>query len=188
MDVSKLPKLSQSPPPPPTPSDSDPPPAAPMAHPADQQPVTRAVQFADVWIGIGIGAILLVMSPRFLQWAVAKIGMGQFTWTFTNPDGSPLAYEDSVFFLGDIAVTAFAAVLILDGILAAVRRPVLGLRVAIALTVLTVLLNLYYVATMFSQYGPQLFSLLAFVFGIYLLTLQLSHLKLAQAVRRSTRT
>jgi hypothetical protein len=187
MDFSKLPKLSDSPPPPPNRPDDDPPPAAPLAHPIDKQPVSRAVSFADVWIGIGIGVVLLLISPRFLQWAFSRIGVGQFTWTFSNPDGSPLAYPDSVFFLGDIAVTAFALVLIFDGIIAALRRPVIGLRIAIGLTVITVLLNLYYVATMFSQYGPQVFSLLAFVFGIYLLTMQLSNLKQAQTARRTAK-
>jgi hypothetical protein len=139
--------------------------------------VTPGVVFADVWISLGIGIILLVMSPRFLQWALAKAGVGQFTWTFSQPDGQPVDYQHSVFFLGDIAVTAFAVVLLIDGLTAALRRPVFLLRIAIGLTVLTVLLNLYYVATMFSQYGPQLFSLLAFVFGIYILTMQLAHLK-----------
>ena len=180
MDVSKLPKLSESPPPPPVKADDDPPPGAPMSHPTDSEPVSDGVVFADVWISLGIGVVLLVMSPRFLQWALAKVGAGEFSWTFSNPDGSPLDYKDSVFFLGDIAVTAFAAVLLVDALTAVLRRPPMLMRIAIALTVITVLLNLYYVATMFSQYGAQIFSLLAFVFGIYILTTQLAHLKAAR--------
>jgi len=179
MDLSKLPKLSNSPAPPPETSSTagDVTSATPRAAEHYQPAADARSSFADVWISIGIGVILLVLSPRFLQWMLSKAGVGTFTWTFSDPQGNPLPYSKTVFFLGDLAVFAFAIVLILDGLVSALRRPRLLLMMAIGLTAITVLMNAYYVVTMFSGYGPQLFSLLAVVFGIYILSMQLARLK-----------
>lgn len=163
MDLSKLPRLSESPAPPPNA-------ASERSEEADryiQRYDTSGA--AEAWISIAIGAILLLMSPRLIQYVLSP---GTFTqkWTFTDPTGAPLAYPKTVFFWGDVALVAFALVLIVEGIVLVFGRRYIGVILfAFLLTIAASLFNLGYVIVMLQMgYGPQIFSLLAVAFGGYI--------------------
>jgi hypothetical protein len=163
MDISKLPKLSQSEAPPPEP-------VTPVAN----QQITCAParpegnSLAEAWVSIAIGVILLLCFPRLLQFVSSKILHTSFGYTFTDTNGSSITYGQTVFFWSDVATTAFAVVLIVDGILMVrARRPAVLLAV-FALTALTTLANVVYIATTYQNYGLPIVSALAVVFGGYI--------------------
>ena len=162
MDMSKLPRMSQSPAPP-APAADDPLPYHEPSTPPDTNNTA-----AEAWISIAIGVILLFLSPRIWQYLASPGTFGQ-KWTFNDASGNPLAYPKTVFFWGDLAITTFALVLIIEGlVLAFARKPALVL-IALVFTVLTVALNLVYVVAMVVQgYGLQILSALAVAFGVYI--------------------
>src|SRR5687767_118634 len=97
MDVSKLPKLSQTPRP-----------------PENQDPDTRGSQRAspdyacdavsiggEAWISILIGAVILFMQQRFILWLV---GRGA---PWTDGQGNTIAYTQTLYFLHDLGLFAF---------------------------------------------------------------------------------
>lgn len=186
MDLSKLPKLSNTPPPPPQPAETAP--AAPAA-PASAfcgacgKPVNPGARFCD---GCGkplsaggeltapvveavlcliAGLFLLFLAPRFLQWLLHVTFGAQWTWTFTDVDGSPITYPQSTFFWADLGPFAFSAVLILNAIvlLALRRRTVLMLMCG--LTAAVAVYNLVYLVMTFSSAGFAPVSFLAAAFG-----------------------
>lgn len=159
MDLSKLPKLSQSPPPP-----TGEPPSSAVGTPSTQPQVVYAEPAGpEAFVSIAIGALLLLLSPGLI-----KFLLGANTATFTDEQGNPMRYVDSVFFQGDLAITAFAVVLIIEGLIIALvpRAPLI--LAALVFTVLTTLGNLVYVVKMMPVYGVQLLSAFAVVFGIYI--------------------
>jgi hypothetical protein len=163
MDYSKLPKLSQTPPPPPAEPDA---PSKP-SWPAETAPIERAGQAAagpEAFVSIAIGVLLLLMAPGLIKFLINGDPGG-----ISDEAGQPMRYVDSVFFQGDLALTAFALVLIVEGlVIAFVRRPALVLA-ALALTVLATILNLLFVVNMQrAGYGLQILSALAVIFGIYI--------------------
>ena len=131
MDMSKLPKFSQTPAPPP--------PEQPMMDQANPGPLSAPAQAApavaarpgngpEAWISIGIGVILLLITPNTLAYFSSKIFHTKFE-PFVDPtrpfpakcdfimytDGTKIFYRDMTAFWSDLAVTAFALTLILDG-------------------------------------------------------------------------
>jgi hypothetical protein len=177
MDLSKLPRLSQTKagdapaPLDPAGGGAQPPPHAAM-------PVERvappAVDAASVWICIAVGVILLLMSPRLIQYLLFR---SSFTWTFTD-QGQPIPYTQSVFFWADLAITLFALVMIVEGIVLWLgRRPAI-VAAALALTVAVTLLNLAYVAWMIgNNYGTQWMGVFAVAFGVYIAIHQVNLLR-----------
>jgi hypothetical protein len=167
MDMSKLPRMSQSPAPPPAATD-DPQATGPTLNYNSGVPDATSSTAAEAWISIAIGIILLLISPRIWQYLFSP-GTFDQKWTFSDASGSPLAYPKSVFFWGDLAITAFALVLIIEGLVLAFARKPAFILIAFLFTVLTVGLNLVYLVTMMSQgYGLQLLSALAVAFGVYI--------------------
>lgn len=177
MDMSKLPRLSQRP----AASESstqassppDPPaaPVAPRAEPPGAeyaQRETLSSGLAEAWISVAVGAILLMFCPRILHFVFAH-GTFDGIYSFTDASGAPMAYTRSVFFWGDLAMLAFAIVLLVDG--AAIllsRRPVV-LKAALAFTIVATLGNLaYLIGMILAGYGPQIISALAVAFGVYI--------------------
>jgi len=161
MDMSKLPRMSQTPPPPP--SQEQPPQENPLGYAPAYAP---AGGLAEAWISIAIGVILLfaTTASRFIEYLTSS----KFSWTFTDETGAPLPYRDSVFFWGDVAMFAFAVVLIADGLTLLARRVVL-MKIAFILTLIAIGLNLLYAVHMMSRgYGFQLWSALAVAFGVYI--------------------
>src|SRR2546421_1113197 len=113
MDLSKLPKLSETPPPPPAPTE---------ASPTQPQVVERVIYVeqatpggAEAWISGAMGAIILLLNLRLFQYLFSPSTFAN-KWTFSDPQGNPLAYKNSVFFWSDVCIVAFAFVLLLDAI------------------------------------------------------------------------
>lgn len=120
---------------------------------------------AEVWISIALGLIFIFMSPRIWQYFLAP---ASFTWTFSDANGNPLPYRQTMFFWGDLALAAFSVTLIAEGVALAFRRrgPIM---LALVVTVATTLLNLAYLVAMTTQgYGLQIMSALAAAFGVYI--------------------
>ena len=187
MDLSKLPKMSdtrraegerlreQNAAPVP-PADTD---AGQSGAPASDRP--PAVDYAgsrpvaleagpSAWVSLIVGVVLLLFMPRWWQWLLHKTVGTAFTWTFTNADGSPLAYEDSVFFWGDLAVALFALALLVEGLaLAFASGSKLAMGVVLGVVAAATALNLVYLVYMVATgYGVQLFSTLAVIFGVFM--------------------
>ena len=189
MDMSKLPRMSQTPPPPPevAPEIVDdagratPGVAMGQAQRAYRQEVDYgtepSVSLAEAWISIAIGLILMFVSTagRFLEYLTSS----SFSWNFTDPSGAPLPYRQTVFFWGDVAIFAFALLLIIDGLILFTRKPAL-VTLALTFTIITVLMNFVYVVRMMNGYGFQLWSALAVAFGVYIALFQW---KLLQSLR-----
>src|SRR5262245_32114484 len=176
MDLSKLPKLSQ------TPSQTEQP--APEQSPAQEPdfckqcglPLRKGARFcdacgsptgaldygtqrpapgtaADAWISIALGVILLFIGPRLIQYLLSPSTFPQ-KWSFSDPTGAPLAYTQTVFFWGDIALTSFALVLIVEGIALMLGRRAWVVGGAFVLTTSVTFLNLIYVIVMMQKgYG-----------------------------------
>jgi len=157
MDLSKLPKLSKSPP---TPNATTPEPT-PLATAPSQRVVYVEAAGPEAFISIAIGAILLLMNSTFLKFIVAPKPYRPFV-------DQTVDYAGSINFWSDLVITAFALVLIFEGlIIAFVRRPALVL-VALAFTIVATLGNLAYLLMTYSTYGLPLLSAFAVVFGIYI--------------------
>jgi hypothetical protein len=184
MDLSKLPKFSESPAPPPN-APADPQRVRPqhLDYGGGEQ---RTFGFAEAWMSIALGVIMLILSPRLLQYLMSPTSFSQ-KWTFSAPDGSPLDYTKTVFFWGDVALVMFALVLIVEGLVLAFGRRVGPIAFALGLTVLATLINLVYVIGMIvGGYGPQIFSMLAVAFGVYITYFEWTLLKSLLAERRSS--
>lgn len=185
MDISKLPKLSQSPPPPPQaseqPENQD---GAPRRAEAIDYDTGRRgqepISLAEIWISLAVGAILLFMFPTMLKYVSSRL-FGTAFVPFQMPDGTVVPYP-RVYpqFWSDLCITLFALVLILEAItLAFVRNRPLVL-IAFATTVVATALNLWFVLATFAKYGAPLVSLLAVAFGVYIAIYQWRLLKLLQ--------
>jgi hypothetical protein len=166
MDLSKLPKLSET-------DKHRPPSQALDSPPADPQPLhvePRAGSAGpEAWISIAVGLILLLMSPRIWQYLLHRVAGSSFTWTFNDAAGNPLTYPQTVFFWGDIALALFAIVLVVEGLVIGFARWRGAVAAALALTILATVLNLGYVVWMMQQgYGLQIMPALAAAFGVYI--------------------
>lgn len=182
MDMSKLPRLSQ------TNKDDAPEPIAgqPTTAPPPSREAREIADHADprayepgvgaeVWISIAVGAILLFMSGRFWQYVFNR---ANFTWTFSDPQGNPITYPQTVFFWGDMAMVAFGFVLVVEGIVLAFARKRALMMAAFAFTVAATALNAAYLAMMMTGgYGFQLMSAFAVAFGVYIAMSQWAMLK-----------
>ncbi len=186
--MSKLPRLSQTKP--------DDPPApmvedtvgAPLTHPPrahellDDQPrhIDPGVG-AEVWISIAVGVILLLMFPRLPQY-LAHLLFGAAFAPYQMPDGTVVPYTSTGDFWSDLGVTAFAIVLILEGVALAVgrNRPAV-VAFALALTVLVTLYNLGYLIMTIGG-GLPMISAFAVAFGVYIAIYEWNLLKTARAV------
>ena len=186
MDLSKLPRMSQTPAPPPSADDPGaPPPPIPTATAANlpdygYEPSTGPL--AEAWISLAIGVILLLMFFRPIEYLLTSKQSFEQKYTFSDANG-PLTYPQTVFFFGDVAIVSFAFVLIIDGLILFTRKPRL-IAAALVFTVITVLLNLAYVVRMMNGYGLQFASALAVAFGVYIAIFQwklLQSLRMAQA-------
>jgi hypothetical protein len=184
MDMSKLPRLSQSPAPPPPdvsqapPGDADPgvapgPPAGYALEPAGYG--------GDAWLSIAIGALLLLVFHRLIQY-LAHVLFGTYFAPY-EMDGTEVSYLSTLDFWSDLGISAFALVLIVEGLALAVSRRRAVVAGALALTVLATLYNLgYLVATL--SHGVALMSALAVIFGLYIASQQWNLLKRTPPSRR----
>jgi hypothetical protein len=160
MDMSKLPRRSNTPSPDNEPNQNPPPPQDDP--PRDEYgPIMSSA--AEAWISIAFGLLLLYWYPNFVRYLLARMRGESFT-PFVDQS---VSYVGHPVFWSDLAIFLFSLVLIIDGI-------VLGFLVrpgpvlfALTLTAVATLLNfIYVVATV--QYGLAPISALAVVFGIYI--------------------
>jgi hypothetical protein len=195
MDMSKLPRMSQTPPPPPETVEPalDEGSAAPGIPAAQAQRAYRqeldygsepTVSLAEAWNSNAIGLILMFVSTagRFLEYLTSS----NFSWNFIDPAGAPLPYRQTVFFWGDVAIFAFSLLLIIDGLILFTRKPAL-VMIAFGFTIVTVLMNFLYVVRMMNGYGFQLWSAIAVAFGVYIAIFQwrlLQSLRMSRAFAR----
>src|SRR3954467_10313784 len=110
MDLSKLPKLSETPKPPP----QEPTPA----RPADPPPPEPTSVGLEAWISIAVGAFLLLIYPRFLQWLSHRLFGTHFN-PFVDNAGNIVPYSQVPEFWGDLGPVLFGVVLILEGLVMA---------------------------------------------------------------------
>lgn len=179
MDISKLPKLSETKPPPAGDQSSQMPPA-PSAQPMDYRSPAR---FADrrtsgfgpeAWISIGVGLIFLFAFPNFTQWAAYKLfhmKMPSFLPITDTSTGAEIPYSQSVFFLNDLCIALFSYALIVEGVALLLARHPIVVLFALVVTAAAVILNLYYLVTHFSE-GFSIVSAIAVVFGGYMIWYQ----------------
>jgi hypothetical protein len=138
------------------------------------------------WISIGVGIFLMFMAPMGIGYWSAKLTGHEFKpydhpvnvgekaaftrWIDQNTGTvTDIYYRDTTAFWSDSAVTAFAIVLILDGIVVAFVRKKAVVAIAFVLTLAATLLNLGWVAnSMLKGYGFPPISFLAVLFGGYM--------------------
>ena len=185
--------MSQTPaPPPPVVDETAPGPSAPeegrttrgVAAGESYEPEGGFGGVAEAWISIAIGLIILLMFFRPIEYFFSSKRSFEQKYTFSAGDGSPLTYPQTVFFWGDIAIVAFALVLIFDGLILFTRKPRL-IAAALVFTVITTLLNAGYVVSMMSSYGLQFASALAVAFGVYIAIVQWKMLQAMRFMRRA---
>ncbi|HEV2296279.1 MAG TPA: hypothetical protein VGR35_20710 [Tepidisphaeraceae bacterium] len=187
MDMSKLPRLSQTnKDDAPTPVAADTVTAPPMAAKPAGEDVYEGRRYdprhydpgigGEVWISIAVGAILLLMFRRLMQY-VFHLLFGTYFAPYLMPDGTEVPYTSTPDFWSDLGITAFAFVLIFEGIALAIgrRRPGVILF-ALVLTVLATLYNLGFLIMTFSR-GFPLISAFAVAFGVYIALYQWNLLK-----------
>jgi len=155
MDLSKLPKLSQTPAPPPespTPPQQTPPPRV--------VPVVVMPGLADAWFSIAIGVIVLFIFPHTFQYLHAPAAFQQNN-PVTDSQGNTIPYVQSEIFWADLGMTVFGIVLLIEGIaqIVARRRPVL--LTVFFLTAAAGLFNLYVVIRTYDLIGFQVFCAVA---------------------------
>ena len=178
MDVSKLPKLSQKPTP------GVPAPETVATEPRAALPVPVVSIGGEAWISVGIGLLLLLLTPTSLAYFSSKVFHTKFE-PFADPtrpfpakcdfilftDGTKSFYRDTLNYWSDLVITVFALALILDGVVLAFFRKPGAVMFALTLTVLSTLANLVYLFTSFSN-GIAIWSAVAVIMGVYMAILQ----------------
>lgn len=170
MDLSKLPRLSdtgkQAPqPPPPEPSVPDAPPARPLHY--RTAPREDAGIGPEVFINVVIGALVIYMGGWPLIDYIIHATTGRpFGYPVTGPSG-PVPYLQSVFLWQNLGALLFGAALILYGILGRSDKVFLSWTVLLLLW-LAAAVNTVAVLTSLSVTGLPILQALCAAFGIYL--------------------
>ena len=181
MDLSKLPRLSQSKGQ--VPGEASP--AAeklPEAQPAASQPVAYNTEppvgpgeVGNIWLSLIIGLVVMLMGLNFAKWAMATLLGQTYDTGYLWPDGRPVAYwelqghtavSDSALFLFGLACVLEAAAMA-----AAHARPRLRtatVSVALLTTLLATAYNAVACVVLFRDNVTPLLSLLAVGFGGYM--------------------
>jgi hypothetical protein len=179
MDISKLPKFSESPPPPPaSPSPTD---ETQPAMPMPARPYQQAGLGADVWVSVIIGLLMIYMGLNFGKFLVAKLSGQPYHTNVNWMEGAQAGKEVSYFELQgftawtDMGVFLFGMVLLLEAAAkaaVAIRPGYMSrfiLFLAVVLTLATVLLNLFVCYRLMSVQITPIISGLAVAFGGWIL-------------------
>ncbi len=164
MDLSKLPKMGNSPPPPQNrdlhPDHSPVSHSIPPAAEFSQRPPDREVRGPESFIAIAIGIIFMLIGMRFAKWAIATLSGRTFDtgiiWSSGSPNaGQPVAYWDLQGYVAftETGVFLFGLAMVVEGIVLAVflrsrTWQVPALLATIGLSALATAFNLY-VCTVF---------------------------------------
>jgi hypothetical protein len=189
MDLSKMPKFSQTPPPP----DSSSPPAnpssnlspnpAPNAPPPQGIPVMVAPRLAEAWFSIAIGVIVLFLFPHTFQY-IRNPTTFQQNNPVTDSQGNTIPYAQSEIFWADLGMTVFGVALLIEGIALIValrRRVIFGV---LFLTAGAGLFNLYVVIRTYDVIGFQVFCAVAVAISGYMALSQWSIARLLAAGKK----
>jgi hypothetical protein len=122
---------------------------------------------ADVWISLAIGALLLLMYPRFLQWLSWRLFGTNFN-QFLDQNGAIVPYTQVPEFWGDLGPTLFGVVLIVEGLALALMRKRGVMMLAFGLTIIATAYNAIYLIMSFNKYGLAIISAMAVAFGVYI--------------------
>jgi hypothetical protein len=143
-------------------------------------PTMEAGTGAEVWISIAVGALLLLMQPRLLQFIAHKIFGSHFSPYIDTATGAEVPYTAQSDFWSDLGITLFGFVLIVEGLAIAFARRRGVVMAAFVLTVLTTAYNLGYLVMTFSS-GVAILSAFAVAFGVYIAIFQWNLLQLGRA-------
>ena len=187
MDLSKLPRMSQTPPPPPQQHDEAQSTSAnPQVLDYRAGPMPLESVGAEAWISIVIGLILILAFPYTWQWLLSTISSYKppFLPITDSTTGKEVPYAHSIFFFGHLCLFAFALALIVEGIsLVLSRRPGVVLF-ALFVTVVATAMNLFYVfSTVLHGEAFPITSGLAVAFGGYMGFYQWKLYQLARQIR-----
>jgi hypothetical protein len=163
MDLSKLPKLSQT-------SQAQQPPTPPetvQPPPIDPPSPPPAIGLAEAWISIGLGILLLLVFPNTIHYLSSPTAFQQAN-PVTDAQGNVIPYANSVFFWTDLGVTVFAVALILEGIILAAARKMAPLMAAFCVTIVAALFNVFVVAHAYSIIGFPIVCGLGVVVLVYM--------------------
>jgi hypothetical protein len=154
MDLSKLPKLSNTDKPP---EEENPPPESERAQAVARMAMGYRLDeplpgLAEAWISIALGLILLFCFPNTISYLRAPSAFEQANPILDgdgnpilNKQGQPMHYWQSAPFWADLGITAFASVLVVEGILLAFTKKSRLILLAFGLTVAAGMLNLFVV-------------------------------------------
>ena len=178
MDLSKLPKMSDT-----RRAEADrqaeaPPNAAVPAAPAGfgeagmpPRPA-RVVQVesgGSGWISLIVGGLVVLLWPRLWQWIAHKLFGTSFS-PFLDPAGNVVSYTQTPAFWSDLAIGLFGVALLVEGVVllwAAAWRAAIWLSLVIVAS--ATVFNLGYVVwSLSSGYATPIFSLLAVIFGAFM--------------------
>lgn len=120
----------------------------------------------EAWISIGLGILLLLLFPNLIKFLFHP-GTTAFDATDTAT-GAVIPYVKSAFLWPDIGVTLFAVVLLVDGLIVLLARRVTFVTIALGLSVIATVLNLWVVVRSFNVIGLQFACALAALFGGYI--------------------
>jgi hypothetical protein len=184
MDISKLPRMSESgkhAPPPPDEADTRPGEASPQRTPSDYRSydAARPGVGAEVWLSLIIGLILIMVGWRFARWALATMTGQPFhtntTWTSGPKAGQEVSYFELEGFTAwtETALFLFGLALVLEAAMLAVVYSRMGGKVALTavaqlVTVLATGLNLLVAIKLLGIGIMPLMSALAVAFGGYM--------------------
>lgn len=172
MDMSKLPRLSESPAPPPQP-----------AIPVVQGSTPHAIQPMGIeytLIAAGIGIILML----FLSGPVNILTL------LTNPsalpgvydtDGTLIPYSKSAIIWADLGIFVLCVALIVDGLLNGLTRWKWARFLTAGLAIGCALLNLYVCAALRDKIGMQMFNALAILASLLMLVSSVRQLTTSRA-------
>jgi hypothetical protein len=183
MDLSKLPRLSETDKHAPVPSASAPEPQQQPAPPVMPYAVEEPGISGQVWLSAALGVIFMLMGGNFARFAIAKLTGRTFhttvTWTSGARAGQEVdyfelqgytAYTDTAVFLFGLAMVAEAVMLV------AVRRNSRGARaltaIALALSAGMTVFNVIVAGLVWQTGMLPLISLLAAAFGAYMTATQ----------------
>jgi hypothetical protein len=168
MDISKLPKLSHTPPPHNEPHRSPEPAATPF--------IVRSL--LEAWISLTVGLLLLLLNPTFIRYLLA-LARGEPFRPFIDRN---LDYSATINFWSDLVVTLFAVVLMLHGVMLLLLpwllRILHGFHFRVVLmpvlffSALVTLANLIYLVWTYTTYGLPILSALAIIFGVMIVVSQ----------------
>ena len=120
----------------------------------------------EAYFNIAFGLLLLLMFPRFWQWSASRLFGTSFNEFMLNNKVVP--YPSVPEFWGDLGPASLAVMLILDGLLAGL----IGRRWALLLDTATIavitLYNAVHLIRTFSTQGLALMSAIAVIYGAFL--------------------